>query len=51
MLYTGVLLISCFMWGGALDSFTIPLSHSVISLALHITTILISTLKHKQFLL
>jgi len=32
-LYNGVLLVSCFMWGGALDNSHVLQSYSIISLA------------------
>ena len=41
-----ILLASCVIWSAALDSSDILLTYSVISLASHITNILISTLKH-----
>ena len=39
-----ILLVSCFMWIGALDSSHVLLSHNITSLLLPITIILISTL-------
>ena len=41
-----ILVVSCFIWNGALDSFSVILSYSTISLALHKSIILMSTLKH-----
>ena len=41
-LYFSIQLASCVMWSGALDSFIIPLSYSIISLVSPLTTILIS---------
>ena len=45
--YHSILVLSCFFWGSALDSSNLLLSYHVVSLASHITTILISTLQHK----
>ena len=39
-----ILLVSCFMWSGALDSYSVHLQYSITSLSSHITIILISTL-------
>ena len=44
--YYSILVMSYFMWSGALDSSTLLLSCFITSLASHITIILISTLKH-----
>ena len=44
-IYT-ILVVSCSMWSGAIDSSSVLLSYPVISLAQHITIVLISTLKH-----
>ena len=44
--YMSILSISNFMWSGALDSSGVLLPYSKVSLASHITTILISTLKN-----
>jgi len=35
--YFSILSVSCFAWGGALDSSSIPQSYSITSLASHIT--------------
>ena len=42
--YISILLVSCFMWSGALDSSALHLSKSTTSLSSPITIILISTL-------
>ena len=44
--YYSMLVVSCFMWSGALDSSDLFLSHPLMSLSSHITIILISTLKY-----
>ena len=44
--FFSILVVSCVIWSGALDSSDVLLSHSTITPASHITTILISTLKH-----
>ena len=41
--YISLLLVTLFTWSAALDSSDVLLSYSIISLAQHITTILIST--------
>ena len=44
VLYTGVLVVSCFMWSATLESSCVLLSYQITSLASHMTNILISTL-------
>ena len=46
--YISILLTSCFMWNGALDSSGVLLSYPIVSIASHITTILISTFKYSN---
>ena len=50
-MYCLILVMSCFMWSGALDSSDLLLSYSTISLSSPMTNILISTLKHKFILI
>ena len=49
--FFSILLTSCFMWSGALDSSDVLLSYSVISLVSLITITLISSLEHKYTLI
>ena len=44
--FFSVLLVSYVMWSGALESLDLLLSHPAITLAYHISIILISTFKH-----
>jgi len=46
VLYTGVLVVSCFKLGTVLDSCGVLLSYSIVSLSSPMTNILISNLKH-----
>ena len=47
--YCSILVVSCFMLSGTLDSSSVPLSHPVIPLASPMTNMLISTLKHQTY--
>ena len=42
--YFFILVVSCFIWGGVLDSSDLLLSYSIIAISYLITNILISTL-------
>ena len=44
--YSSVLLVSYVMWSGALEILDLLLSHLAITLAYHVSIILISTFKH-----
>ena len=46
LLFTDILVVSCFMWSGAIDSSGVLLLYHITSLASHKAIILISTLKH-----
>ena len=45
-MFFSILVVLCFMWSAALDSCHVLLSYPSISVVSHITTILISALKH-----